>query len=219
MNEKLLKMSLQLLADSNDTNAEEDNGKGAEDVNGGRNDHDNDNGSDHEEQKGKPDEDDRNEKKYSENDLDDIIERKLAKWKKQQKKDIDEATKLANMNAEERLEYERDKYKNELETLRQANERAELTKEANKILTGAGINIGDELLETLVSDNAESTKKNITGFIDVFNEEVEKAVTSRIAGKTPKRGKTATLTKEEILKVENPRERRRLISENINLFK
>ena len=39
------------------------------------------------------------EKKYTDADLDEIINRKFAKWQKEQQKKSDEAAKLAEMNA------------------------------------------------------------------------------------------------------------------------
>ena len=89
----------------------------------------------------KPDKDDtRNEKKYSDADLDKIIENKFAKWQKQQAKAVDEAKKLANMTAQERVEHERDKLKAELDALKKANAVAEMEKTARGILQTDGVN-------------------------------------------------------------------------------
>ncbi|MDY2794792.1 hypothetical protein [Peptostreptococcus porci] len=77
--EKLLKMNLQLLAGEDDS---EDNTD--DDV-------DNNDVGDNSDDKIK------SEKKYSDDDVDRIIEKKLEKWKKQQQKEIDEAKKLGKI--------------------------------------------------------------------------------------------------------------------------
>ena len=45
---------------------------------------------------------------YTDEEVDAIIERKLARWKKQREQEVAEAAKLAEMNATQKLEYERD---------------------------------------------------------------------------------------------------------------
>ena len=62
--------------------------------------------------------DDRNTPKYSDADLDKIISKKLAKWSRQQAAAVDEATRLANMTAQERAEHERDALQKELDKLK-----------------------------------------------------------------------------------------------------
>lgn len=101
--ENLLKMNLQLLAGEDDSGDDID---------------DNDVG-------GNSDDNVKSEKKYSD-DVDRIIEKKLEKWKKQQQKEIDEAKKLADMNAQQKTEYERDKLQEELDELRNAKTISEI---------------------------------------------------------------------------------------------
>lgn len=52
--------------------------------------------------------DNKDTKKYSDADVDEIINKKFAKWQKEQEKKISEAEKLAGMNAQEKAEHERD---------------------------------------------------------------------------------------------------------------
>ena len=46
------------------------------------------------------------EKKYSDDDVDKILNKKFAEWEKKKQKEVDEAKKLADMNAKEKAEYE-----------------------------------------------------------------------------------------------------------------
>lgn len=198
--EKILKMNLQLLAGEDDP---EDNTD--DDVD------DNDVG-------GNSDESVKSEKKYSDDDVDRIIEKKLEKWKKQQQKEIDEAKKLADMNAQQKAEYERDKLQEELDELRNAKTISEMSKIARNMLKEKEISIDDDLLSVLVTKEADSTKSNVESFITLFEKAVEKAVNDRVKGKTPKKLNSKTLTKDDILNIEDKRERRKAIAENLDLF-
>ncbi len=42
-------------------------------------------------------------------DVDEVVSKRLAKWEKQQAAKVEEAAKLAEMNAQQKAEYERDK--------------------------------------------------------------------------------------------------------------
>lgn len=160
------------------------------------------------------------EKKYSDKDLDRIINKKFAKWKQEQDKAVDEAKKLAEMSAQEKAEYERDKFKEELEALKNERTLNEMSKTARKMLSDEGINISDELLANLVSADAEKTKTAITDFTKLFKDEVDKAVKEALKGNSPKKGssKKEPITKEQIMAIENPLERQKLIAENMKLF-
>lgn len=53
--------------------------------------------------------------KYTDADVDEIVSKRLAKWEKQQAAKVEEAAKLAEMNAQQKAEYERDKVQKELD--------------------------------------------------------------------------------------------------------
>ena len=82
------------------------------------------------------------------------------------------------------------------------------------------INISDELLAMIVSDDADITKKNVESFVSLFSAEVKKAVTEALRGEPPKTGSNASsITREQILSVKDRTERQKLIQENMELFK
>ena len=89
MKDTPLKMKLQLLADDNSgDNAPTDNSEQKETEN---------NNSDDKKH---------NEKKYTDDEVNEIINKKFEKWTKQKEKEMDEAKKLADMTAQEKVEYE-----------------------------------------------------------------------------------------------------------------
>lgn len=159
------------------------------------------------------------EKKYSDKEVDELINKKFAKWQKDQEKKITEAAKLAEMNAQEKAEYERDQLQKKLDELERANTLNQMGKTARTMLAEKGITIPEELVNVLLTDEADTTKANVDSFAEVFNKAVEDAVNEKLRAKTPERmAGGSTLTKAEILAVKDMEQRRKLIAENIKLF-
>lgn len=156
--------------------------------------------------------------KYTDEDVDKMFDRKFAELMKKHQKEMDEARRLAEMNAQEKAEYENNKLKEQVQELMKKEARSEMSKAARAMLSEKGINVNDNLLGALISDDADKTKKSVENFITLFQEAVNKAVKDALKGEPPKTGTTSGLTKEQIMKVTNRAERQRLIKENMNLF-
>lgn len=158
-------------------------------------------------------------KKYTDADVDEIINKKFAKWQKEQEKKISEAEKLAGMNAQEKAEHERDTLQKELDALKRANSIAEMEKTARTMLHDDGVNVPDEVVSSLIADDADNTKTKVEAFSKAFKEAVQTAVKDALKGKAPATGKGgSTLTKADILKIANRAERQKAIAEHIDLF-
>ena len=70
-----------------------------------------------------------------------------------------------------------------------------------------------------MTEEAESTKKNVDAFAEVFAAAVESAVKEKLRSGTPKRmagGKT--MTRDEILNIPDAEARRKAIQDNLELF-
>lgn len=163
----------------------------------------------------------KSEAKYSDADLDKIIGERFARWQKEQQKAVDEAKKLAEMNATQKAEYERDQLQKQLDDYKRKDSLAEMTKTARKMLTDDGITVPDELLSMFVTTEAEETKAAVDGFAKLFKEAVENAVKEKIKGEPPRRGvggSPAPMTKEEIAKIADPELRQKKILENKHLY-
>ena len=158
--------------------------------------------------------------KYTDKELDEIIGKKFAKWQTQQQKAVDEAKKLAEMNAQQKAEYERDQLQKELNALKKQASIAEMTKTARKMLSDDGISVSDDLLSMLVNDDAETTKAAVDGFKKAFSDAVEYAVKERLKGEPPRRGSggAASMTKEQIMAIRDPELRQKKMLENKHLF-
>ena len=161
------------------------------------------------------------EKKYTDAEVEDLINKKFAEWEKRQKKTEDEAARLAGMNAQQRAEHERDELEKKYNDLLKQNTIATLTVQARKMLSDGGVNgIPDELVAVLVTEDADTTKANVDAFVKLFKQSVQEAVKNANRKPSPKTGATGgTLTKADILKVEDINERQKLIRENMDLFR
>lgn len=163
---------------------------------------------------------DRQTPKYSDADLDDILGKRFARWQKDQQKAVDEAKKLAEMDAQQKAEYERDQLKKELDALKRKDSISEMTKTARKLLSDKNINISDELLGMMVTTDAEQTKAAIDGFSKAFTDAVESAVKERLKGTPPRRGSgtAPAMTKEQIMAIRDPELRQKKMLEHRELF-
>lgn len=159
------------------------------------------------------------EKKYSDADVNNLLEKKFAKWQKQKEAEISEAKKLADMTATERAEHERDKLQAELDELKAANTRAEMEKTARGILSENGVTVPDSVISCLVAADADTTSKNVKAFSKAFKSAVQAEVKNQLGHKSPEIGSGAgVLTREQILKEVDQKKRLQLIRDNPQLF-
>lgn len=158
--------------------------------------------------------------KYSDADVDKLINKKFAEWQKKKDAEIDEATRLAQMSESEKAMHEKNKLQKQLDELLAEKTRTDMTKTARSILTEKGINVGEDLLSVLISSDAEKTKKAIDDFVKLYDAEVEKRVKEILKTPTPRKntGNSSNITKEDIMKIKDRKERQRLINENMSLF-
>lgn len=163
------------------------------------------------------------EKTYTEAELnarmDEVIKQKKAQWEKAQAKALSEAEKLAKMTEEEKTAHKISELEKRIASYEQAENIAKMTTTARGMLSEQGITISDELLSVIVAEDAEKTKEAVGSFAKMFKEAVRKAAVEAIKTGAPPKGSTNSITKEDILKIQNPRERQAKIRENIELFR
>ena len=166
-----------------------------------------------------PKQDNKQQPKYTDADVDEIVSKRLAKWEKQQAAKVEEAAKLAEMNAQQKAEYERDKVQKELDEYKRRDTVNAMVAESRRQLSEQGIAVSDDILTRLVGETAEETKASVDSFSKAFTAAVEDSVKKQLAGKAPAAGvATKTMTKEEILAIKDPITRQAAIRDNIGLF-
>ena len=158
------------------------------------------------------------EKKYTDAQVDEIVNKKYAKYQKQKEEEIDEAKKLIGLTEKEKEDLRISQLEKELETLKNETTFNDMSSIARGLLQESNIVVGDGLLKSLVTSDADTTKENIEEFITLFVDAVDKGVEDRIRSKAPKLGKRTTRTKEDILAIKDDIERQNAIAENIELF-
>lgn len=161
------------------------------------------------------------EAKYTDADVDKLIDQKFAEWQKKQEKAVSEAKKLAEMNAQQKAEYQRDELQKELDALKKKDALAEMTKTARKMLSENSINVPDELLAMMVTTDAAETKAAIDGFAKVFKDALENAVKERLKGTPPTKGTgigAPAMTKAQIMAISDPELRQKKMLEHRELF-
>lgn len=134
--------------------------------------------------------DDTDKAKYTEAEYKDKLEKELARRMKQKEKEkadaVEEAKKLEKMNAQQKQEYELEQLKaKNAEYERQINLN-NMSKEASKMMTEAGITPSDDVLQFVTSETAEETQKRVEAFSTAVNNEVQKQVAEKLRGGAPK---------------------------------
>ena len=143
---------------------------------------------------------------YTDAEVDEIINKRFAKWQKEQDRKVEEAKRLEQMNAEEKAKY----------ALKAEKAHAELAKTAKSMVTQAlDVMPQDGLVDALVRPTAEETSEAVKGFIAFFNDYFK----LKVSGNAPKKGSASALTKEDIMSIKDPNKRLKAIEENMDLFK
>ena len=123
------------------------------------------------------------EKKYTDADVDAIIDKKFAKWKSEQEAKENEAKKLAKMNADEKQKYQLDQREQELANREQVLARKELTAEAKAMLSERGLPV--ELVSVVDLSNAEAVTESVASIQKTWEDAVQKGVSDRMKGSAP----------------------------------
>lgn len=138
------------------------------------------------------------EKKYTDAEVDAIIDKKFAKWKSEQEAKENEAKKLAKMNADEKKDYQLKQLEQELADREKAIARKELTAEAKAMLSERGLPV--ELVTVVDLSNAEAVTESVASIQKTWEDAVQKGVSDRMKGSAPI--KTAPQDNNELTKAQ-----------------
>ena len=124
------------------------------------------------------------EKTFTQAELDKILNKKFAQWQKKTEEAKIEAERKAKLTEAEKLAEER----KEFEAMRKQFEYEKRVNSTSKVL--ASNNLPVEFADFLIAESDEATTQRVDLFKNAFNEALEKALTERLRGNTPK---TATV--------------------------
>ena len=153
------------------------------------------------------------EKTFTQEELDKILNKKFAQWQKKTEEAKLEAERRAKLTEAEKLAEER----KEFEALKKQFEYEKRVNSTSKVL--ASNNLPVEFADFLISDSDEATTQRVDLFKNAFNEAVEKLVNERLKGNTPKSSAstTNTMTKEKFRSM-SYKEKMDLYNNNKDLF-
>lgn len=157
---------------------------------------------------------------FTQEQVDNMIKDRVARAEKDKQKAIDQAEKLAKMNADEKQQYEFEELQKENEELRNEKNKYSLGREATKMLTENGITADDDVLNFVVREDAETTKQAVVAFSQLIQSKVDDAVKDKLKGNSPRANSPngSALTRESINAMKNSTERLKAIQENPHLF-
>lgn len=130
------------------------------------------------------------EKLFTQEEVNNIVEKRLNKEKNKWKNEVDQAKRLAEMSAEDRAREQFKMEKAEFERQRAEFERERLLVQTQRELSTKNIPV--EFADMLVKDDAESTKAAIDTFASLYNQSVEKGVSNKMKGRPPKTKQTSS---------------------------
>ena len=133
------------------------------------------------------------EKTFTQEELDKILNKKFAQWQKKTEEAKAEAERKAKLTEAEKLAEER----KEFERIKMQFEYEQRVNSTSKVL--ASNNLPIEFADFLIGDSDEATTQRVDLFKNAFNEALEKAVNERLRGRTPKAStsKALEITKED----------------------
>lgn len=166
--------------------------------------------------------DERDKPRYSDNDVDRIVNKKLAKAKREQEAAVEEAKRLERMNEQERTEHENKKLQDKIAKYEREIARRDMAGVARKMFSDAGISdVDDELIDLAVSDDADTTSARVKSLIKLHRNGVNAEITRRFGQPVPKTGTPASDkydTKEKIMEIRDFKERQRQMAAHRHLF-
>lgn len=127
------------------------------------------------------------EKLFTQEDVDRMITKRLAKEKAKQEKALQEAERLSKMSDDERVKAELQAERDAFEEERNAYLKEKMLTACEKELVKESLPV--EFAKLLVTDDADSTSDNIKAFKDKWNKALESAVNDRLkaSSRVPKK--------------------------------
>lgn len=158
--------------------------------------------------------------KYTDEDVDNIVKAKLAKEREKTAAKVEEAAKLAKMNADQKKDYEAQQVLKRAEEAESKLAQLEMQAEARTMVSDLGVNLTDEDLALVVTTDADSTKANVGQLTDLISRIQDQVKTEMLKGTTPKAsGQSTTVATADDFSKMSTSERVTFARENPDKFK
>ena len=130
-----------------------------------------------------PDPDDKH--VYTDEQVNEIVKKRLARAEKEKQAAVDEAAKLAKMNADQKKDYELQKAQKERDELKSQLASYQMGKQARSMFEDAKLSVTEDDLKHVVTPEAESTETNVKWLIAHDQAVAERIRQELLKGSTP----------------------------------
>lgn len=157
--------------------------------------------------------------KYTDDDVDKIVQAKLAKEAKKREEAVKEAERQAKMSADQKKDYKLKKAEEERQKALNELNHLKLVKQVRSDLTNDGLNLTDDELELVVTNDEETTNHNIEVIKGLHANIAEQVKNELLKGTPPKAPtiKTQSVTPEQFKQMSS-KERTELFNNNPEEF-
>jgi len=123
---------------------------------------------------------------YNDEEVNEIVKKRLARAEREKQAAVDEAAKLAKMNADQKKDYELEKAQKERDELKSQLATYEMGKQARSMFEDAKLTVTEDDLQHVVTPEAESTEANVKWLIAHDQAVAEGVRQELLKGSTPK---------------------------------
>lgn len=157
--------------------------------------------------------------KYTDEDVDKIVQAKLAKETQKREEAVKEAERQAKMTAEQKKDYQLKKAEEEKQQALNELHRFKLMKQVRSELSSNGYNLSDDELSLIVSDDEETTNKNISIMKNMYSKIAQQVKNNLLKGSTPKTSTVYHAVTPEQFEKMSSKEQTELFHKNPEAFK
>lgn len=122
---------------------------------------------------------------YTDEQVNEIVKKRLARAEKEKQAAVDEAAKLAKMNADQKKDYELQKAQKERDDLKSQLASYQMGKQARSMFEDAKLSVTEDDLKHVVTPEAESTETNVKWLIAHDQAVAERVRQELLKGSTP----------------------------------
>ncbi|EKQ06046.1 DUF4355 domain-containing protein [Lacticaseibacillus paracasei] len=175
----LMPMNLQFFAEDTGADGSQENQQNSESQSGNDT-----NTQDSENDQGSSDESS-DQHTYTDEQVNEIVKKRLARAEKEKQAAVDEAAKLAKMNADQKKDYELQKAQKERDELKSQLASYQMGKQARSMFEDAKLSVTEDDLKHVVTPEAESTETNVKWLIAHDQAVAERVRQELLKGSTP----------------------------------
>ncbi|MBQ9050568.1 MAG: DUF4355 domain-containing protein [Lachnospiraceae bacterium] len=178
-----------------------------------------DDGGDNDDDDSDGDDDNGDEKKYTQAEVNKMIEARLARERAKSKAHEDEAEKLARMSESQKQAKALKDLQDRLDQMEAKEARSKMAATARRMLQDESIMVDDVIIDALVKGTAEDTDIAVKAFVKSYKAALKKEAKETFKKPEPKTGGGGTMTRADILKIADRAERQKAIKAHPELFR